>query len=235
MGTQGIVSRRHCQQEDAGVPSWPHPQTFGSATKYKQFLAKELTLALPAKQMPRRGRKGNRKSGSGWQKGAAWAGQLLSGLPRGSRAQSWFLFLQETEQALPCSLSCPSSFPPFFTGRKQGRVLLNRGTSFQSSGPRPGEDSGPGLSRTGPIFLIVLLSEFPLGVRGSLFCHSLSYFLPNPQANPALPEYSNHGPSTFPWLLSSPPVSSLKSEWTPSGVFKVGYGQCATERTGGKP
>lgn len=117
--------------------------------------------------MPRRGRKGNRKSGSGWRKGAAWAGQLLSGLPRGSRAQSRFLFLQETEQALPHSLPCPSSFLPFFTGRKQGRVLLNRGTSFQSSGPRPGEDSGPGLPRTGPVFLIVLLSEFPLGVRGS--------------------------------------------------------------------
>lgn len=129
-------------------------------------LAKELTLALPAKQMPRRGRKGNRKSGSGWQKGAAWAGQLVRPPQRFQGSHGSFSSRRQS-RLCPTPYPVPPPSPHFSLGENRARVLLNRGTSFQSSGPRPGEDSGPGLPRTGPVFLIVLLSEFPLGVRGS--------------------------------------------------------------------
>lgn len=59
------------------------------------------------------------KVGVGGQRGLPWAQQLQSGL--GWTGVRWFFLLQDTGQALPHSLLCPSSTTPFSPGRITGQ------------------------------------------------------------------------------------------------------------------
>lgn len=110
---------------------------------------------------------------------------------------------------LASSLPCPPHPTPFSTRSSAGQDPSEPEvrTSLQASGGlRSGENSGLGLLSTRPVFCVPL-SEFPLG-EGVLF---VTVSLP-PPAPAQRSRSANHGPFTSPRLLTSFPLSSLKSQ-----------------------